>query len=112
MADQIRIQDTKEKFETVYNHAVSSEKSAKAYFKQEQDAGLADGQNFNNWAAQNAPAYLQAHSQYRAARAAYEAALQNGDQEGYKAWQEKVKKAAFDNPGPNGPDFNFLVGPN
>src|SRR3954464_5403506 len=101
MADQIRIQDTKEKFETVYNHAVSSEKSAKAYFKQEQDAGLADGQNFNNWAAQNvspfhkllqgdkfltrkqAPAYLQAHSQYRAARAAYEAALQNGDQEGY-----------------------------
>ncbi|KAF5022964.1 hypothetical protein F66182_4989 [Fusarium sp. NRRL 66182] len=112
MVDQLRIQDSKQKLQAAFDYAVSSEENAKADFKQEQDSGLADGQNFNSWSAQNAPAYMQAKYQYQAARAAYEAALQNGDQQGFRAWGEKIKQAAIDNAGPNGPDYQVLVGPN
>ena len=55
---------------------------------------------------------MAAKQQYQGTRAAYEMALQHGDQEGYQAWTEKVKKQAWDNVGPNGPNFNVLVGPN
>ena len=58
------------------------------------------------------PSYIVAKQQYQGSRAAYEMALQHGDQEGYEAWNEKVKKEALDNMGPNGPNFNVLVGPN
>ncbi|KAI1070258.1 hypothetical protein LB507_010367 [Fusarium sp. FIESC RH6] len=71
---------------------------------------------FDAWVAQNAkkqyPSYIVAKQQYQGSRAAYEMALQHGDQEGYEAWNEKVKKEALDNMGPNGPNFNVLVGPN
>jgi hypothetical protein len=62
--------------------------------------------------AKQYPAYIAAKQQYQAARASYEMALQHGDQEGYQAWTDKVKKAAMENMGPRGPHYDLLLEPN
>ncbi|KAF9770311.1 hypothetical protein IL306_012166 [Fusarium sp. DS 682] len=112
MAEQARLQATKENFQSAFDEAVNSKEQAESRFKKDQDRGLADNQNFDSWWPVNAPAYAAAQQNYQAARAQYEAALQSSGQDGYNAWMEKVKKAAMDNMGPHGPNYNVLVGPN
>ncbi|KAF5544651.1 hypothetical protein FMEXI_6480 [Fusarium mexicanum] len=107
---QIRIQDSKQRLQQAYTHAVSAKESAEADFKQEQDAGIADGQDFRQWAAINAPAWNAALNNYQATKAAYDAALQNGDNEAFQAWNQKYKEAVLgDNPAR--PNYDALVEP-
>ncbi|EXL55927.1 hypothetical protein IWW34DRAFT_829359 [Fusarium oxysporum f. sp. albedinis] len=108
-AQQARIQNAKEQLKAAYSYAVSAKESAESDFKQAQDAGIADGQDFKNWAVQNAPAYLVALQQYQAAKAGYDAALQNGDNEAFIAWDKKYKEAFLANPAK--PDYDALVEP-
>lgn len=56
-ASQLRIQDSKEKLQQAYSNAVSAKESAESDFKQEEDAGIANGQNFKDWAVQNVSLY-------------------------------------------------------
>lgn len=56
-ASQFRIQDSKEKLQQAYSHALSAKQSAESDFKQDQDAGLASDQNFNTWTVQNVSLY-------------------------------------------------------
>ncbi|CVL12316.1 hypothetical protein FPRO06_04913 [Fusarium proliferatum] len=109
-ASQFRIQDSKEKLQQAYSHALSAKQSAESDFKQDQDAGLASDQNFNTWTVQNAPAYHAALNNYQASKAAYDAALQHGDNEAYVAWNQKYREAVLgDNPAR--PDYDVLVEP-
>ncbi|KAI7769692.1 hypothetical protein LZL87_003182 [Fusarium oxysporum] len=108
-ASQFRIQDSKEKLQRAYDHAVSAKESAEFDFKQQQDAGIADGQDFKNWAVQNAPAYIVTLKGYQAAKAGYDAALQNGDNEAFLAWDKKYKDAVLANPAK--PDYDAIVEP-
>ncbi|RFN54339.1 hypothetical protein FIE12Z_1465 [Fusarium flagelliforme] len=112
MADQARIQDSKEKFQMAFDHAVREEQAAKAQYEQEESAGILAGLPFDAWVHQNYPAYIAAKHQYQAAREFYEMALEFGDKEGYQAWRDKVKKAAEENMGPGGPNWDLLLGPN
>ncbi|KAF5674634.1 hypothetical protein FCIRC_7699 [Fusarium circinatum] len=107
---QIRIQDSKERLQQAYNYAVSAKESAESNFKQEQDAGLTDDQDFRTWAIHNAPAWSAALHTYQGAKAAYDAALQNGDNEAFQAWNQKYKEAVLgDNPAR--PNYDVLVEP-
>ncbi|KAF4427475.1 hypothetical protein FACUT_9592 [Fusarium acutatum] len=109
-ASQLRIQDSKDRLQKAYTYAVDAKQSAESDFKQEQDAGIADGQDFKNWAVQNAPAWSAALSNYQAAKAAYDAALQHGDNEAFQAWNKKYREAVLgDNPAR--PNFEALVEP-
>ena len=56
-ASQLRIQDSKEKLQQAYSYAVSAKQEAESNFKQEEDAGITDGQNFNQWTIQNVSLY-------------------------------------------------------
>ncbi|KAI1040020.1 hypothetical protein LB505_006038 [Fusarium chuoi] len=97
-ASQLRIQDSKEKLQQAYSNAVSAKESAESDFKQEQDAGIADGQNFKNWATQNPQ------------RVHTTLALQHGDNEAFVAWNKKYNEAVLgDNPAR--PDYDVLVEP-
>ncbi|ENH68161.1 hypothetical protein NW753_013409 [Fusarium oxysporum] len=109
-AQQVRIQNAKEQLKAAYSHAVSAKESAESQFKQQQDAGIADGQDFTNWSRQNAPAYYAALQQYKYAKAGYDAALQNGDREAFSAWDKKYKDAVLAN-NPAKPDYDALVEP-
>ncbi|KAF4952511.1 hypothetical protein FGADI_6746 [Fusarium gaditjirri] len=102
-ASQLRIQDTKEKLQTAYNHAVNAKESAESDFKQQQDIGLTDGQDFR------APAYAAALNNYQATKAAYDAALRNGDNEAFTAWEKKYKDVVLENPAK--PNYDALVEP-
>ncbi|CVK91806.1 uncharacterized protein FMAN_06917 [Fusarium mangiferae] len=109
-ASQLRIQDSKEKLQQAYSYAVSAKQEAESNFKQEEDAGITDGQDFNQWTIQNAPAYHAALNTYQASKAAYDAALQHGDNEAFVAWNQKYREAVLgDNPAR--PDYNVLVEP-
>ncbi|KAI1037506.1 hypothetical protein LB503_013089 [Fusarium chuoi] len=109
-ASQLRIQDSKEKLQQAYSNAVSAKESAESDFKQEEDAGIANGQNFKDWAVQNAPAYYVALKNYQASKVAYDAALQRGDNEAFVAWNKKYNEAVLgDNPAR--PDYDVLVEP-
>ncbi|KAF5233637.1 hypothetical protein FAUST_8073 [Fusarium austroamericanum] len=111
MAEQLRLQDSKEKFQAAYDAAVSQKESAEKDWKEEEEAGL-HTMKFDQWYPINAPAYSAAFQQYLAARAVYEAALHAVDEQAAKAWQEKVRQVAIDNRGPNGaPNYNTLIGP-
>ncbi|KAF5594887.1 uncharacterized protein FSUBG_9273 [Fusarium subglutinans] len=107
---QIRIQDSKERLQQAYNYAVSAKESAESDFQQAQDAGIADGQDFRQWAPANAPAWSAALNTYQGAKAAYDAALQNGDNEAFQAWNQKYREAVLgDNPAR--PNYEALVEP-
>ncbi|KAM0074753.1 hypothetical protein ACKRZS_013133 [Fusarium odoratissimum] len=108
-ASQLRIQDSKEKLQSAYNYAVSAKETAESDFKQEQDSGIADGQDFRTWAIQNAPAYSAGLQQYQAAKAAYGAALQHGDNEAFLDWEKKYRDVMMANPAK--PDYEALVAP-
>ena len=54
MADQARIQDSKEKFQAAFDETVHQEQAAKAEYEQEESMGLTNGVSFDAWAAQNA----------------------------------------------------------
>ncbi|KAF5567597.1 hypothetical protein FPHYL_3220 [Fusarium phyllophilum] len=98
-ASQLRIQDSKQRLKQAYDNAVSAKESAESNFKQDQDAGFTDGQDFKQWAVQNARA-----------KAAYSAALQHGDNEASQAWEKKYREAVLgDNPAR--PDYDVLVEP-
>ncbi|KAF5712273.1 hypothetical protein FMUND_8547 [Fusarium mundagurra] len=109
-ASQLRIQDSKQKLKQAYDKAVSVKERAESNFKEEQDVGLTDGQDFKQWAVQNAPQWSAALNEYQGAKTAYSAALQNGDNEAFQAWEKKYKEAALgDNPAK--PDYDVLVEP-
>ncbi|OBS19998.1 hypothetical protein FPOA_11720 [Fusarium poae] len=110
MAEQVRLQDSKKKFQAAFKHAVSQKEEAEKQYNDDKEVGITND-NFIVWSALNAPAYSAARNEYSAARASYEQALQQADNKGFKDWQEKVKQAARDNAGPNGPDYDTLVGP-
>ncbi|KAF5668781.1 hypothetical protein FDENT_11710 [Fusarium denticulatum] len=110
IASQVRIQDSKQRLQQAYTHAVSAKESAETDFKQDQDAGIADGQDFKQWSVSNAPAWIGALNSYQGAKAAYDAALQNGDNEAFQAWNKKYREAVLgDNPAR--PDYDVLVEP-
>ena len=52
MAEQIRIQDAKEKFQTAFDQAVSAKERAEADYKEDKDNGLTND-DFDQWTAQN-----------------------------------------------------------
>ncbi|KAL6922976.1 hypothetical protein ACHAP8_011806 [Fusarium lateritium] len=106
--DQVRIQDSKQRFQAAYDHAISEKEKAEKAYNEEKEMGITQDP-FNQWVAMNYPSYSAAQNQYQATKAAYEAALQNGDTAGFQAWQEKYKKAVMANPAR--PDYNALVGP-
>ncbi|KAM0227193.1 hypothetical protein ACHAPO_011730 [Fusarium lateritium] len=108
--DQVRIQDFKQRFQAAYDHAISEKEKAEKAYNEEKEMGITQDP-FNQWVAMNYPSYSAAENQYRGARAAYEAALQNGDTAGFQAWRDKLKQTAMDNIGPHGPDYSTLVGP-
>ncbi|KAF4503032.1 hypothetical protein FAGAP_747 [Fusarium agapanthi] len=108
-ASQIRIQDSKQRLQQAYTHAVPAKESAESDFKQEKDAGMTDGQDFRNWSAQNAPAWRVALKAYQGAKAAYDAALQDGDIEAFQAWDKKYEDVMMANPG--NPNYEALVEP-
>ncbi|KAF5964084.1 hypothetical protein FBULB1_12987 [Fusarium bulbicola] len=109
LASQMRIQDAKERLQQAYTQAVSAKESAESDFKQEQDAGMTDGQDFRNWVPQNAPAWGASLNAYQGAKAAYDAALQNGDNEAFQAWDKKYRDAVLANPAK--PNYEALVEP-
>ncbi|CAG1994606.1 unnamed protein product [Fusarium graminearum] len=106
MAAQLRLQDSKEKFQAAYNAAVTQKESSEKDWKDEKEAGMHD-QEFDQWFPINAPAYAVAFQQYRGARAAYEAALHAVDEQAARSWQEKVRQAVIDNK----LNYNILIGP-
>lgn len=53
MADQARIQDSKEKFLAAFYDTVSQEQAAKAQYQEEESMGLTNGVAFDDWAIQN-----------------------------------------------------------
>ncbi|CAG1971413.1 unnamed protein product [Fusarium graminearum] len=106
MAAQLRLQDSKEKFQAAYDAAVTQKESSEKDWKDEKEAGLHD-QGFDQWSAINAPAYTASFQQYQAARAAYEAALHAIDEQAARSWQEKVRQAVIDNK----LNYNILIGP-
>ncbi|KAF5250677.1 hypothetical protein FANTH_4120 [Fusarium anthophilum] len=108
-ASQMRIQDAKDRLQQAYTYAVSARESAESDFKQEQDAGMTDGQDFRNWAVQNAPAWSAALNGYQSAKAAYDAALQYGDNEAFQAWDKKYRDVVLANPAK--PNYEALVEP-
>ncbi|KAL3590766.1 hypothetical protein FPOAC2_12968 [Fusarium poae] len=111
MAEQVRLQDSKQKFQAAFDRAVSQKGEAEKQYNDDKEMGITND-NFNMWSAQNYPSYTAARQDYRAARAYYEQVLKQADDEGFKAWQEKLQQAARDNPGPDGhPDYDTLVGP-
>ncbi|KAF5617315.1 uncharacterized protein FTJAE_12685 [Fusarium tjaetaba] len=109
-ASQQRIQDSKQRLQQAYNHATSEKERAESGFKQEEYAGITNGQVFNVWSVQNAPGYHAALRGYQAAKAAYDQALQHGDNEAFQDWNKKYREAVLgDNPAR--PDYNVLVEP-
>ncbi|KAG5793430.1 hypothetical protein H9Q69_007507 [Fusarium xylarioides] len=109
-ASQLRIQDSKQRLKQAYDNAVSAKERAESDFKEAQDVGIADGQDFKQWAVQNAPAWSAALNDYQGAKAAYSAALQHGDNEASQAWEKKYREAVLgDNPAR--PDYDVLVEP-
>ncbi|KAF5579832.1 hypothetical protein FPCIR_10897 [Fusarium pseudocircinatum] len=110
IASQVRIQDSKQKLQQAYKYAASAKESAESDFQQAQDDGIADGQDFRQWAVVNAPAYSAALQDYKAAAAGYSAALKSGDNEASQAWDQKYKEAILgDNPAR--PNYEALVEP-
>ncbi|WXC64564.1 hypothetical protein SNK03_010374 [Fusarium graminearum] len=111
MAAQLRLQDSKEKFQAAYNAAVTQKESSEKDWKDEKEAGMHD-QEFDQWFPINAPAYAVAFQHYQAARAGYETALHAYDEQAAKTWEEKVRKAITDNMRANGSlNYNILIGP-
>ncbi|PNP78650.1 hypothetical protein FNYG_07996 [Fusarium nygamai] len=109
-ASQLRIQESKQRLKQAYDNAVSVKESAEANFKEAQDAGFDDGQDFKQWSVQNAPQWIAGLNEYQGAKAAYDAALQNGDNEAFQAWNKKYREAVLgDNP--TKPDYDVLVEP-
>ncbi|CAF3622250.1 hypothetical protein FGSG_09072 [Fusarium graminearum PH-1] len=106
MAAQLRLQDSKEKFQTAYDYAVSQKEEAEKNYKFEKDEGLTQ-HSFEAWAVMNAPAYSATIQQYQAARAVYEASLHAVDEQAARSWQEKVRQAVIDNK----LNYNILIGP-
>ncbi|RGP59208.1 hypothetical protein FSPOR_11501 [Fusarium sporotrichioides] len=95
MADQLRFQDAKQKFQQAFDHVVTQKEEAEAKYQEEKDMGLTED-NFHYWAVQNYPSFAQAEAEYGSARGAYEAALKNYDIQGYNAWYKKVRQAVDD----------------
>ncbi|CAF3646382.1 unnamed protein product [Fusarium graminearum] len=111
MAAQLRLHNSKETFQTAYDHAVSQKERSEKEWKEEKEAGLHD-QGFDEWSVTNAPAYAVAFQHYQAARAGYETALHAYDEQAAKTWEEKVRKAITDNMRANGSlNYNILIGP-
>ncbi|KAG9503448.1 hypothetical protein J7337_006293 [Fusarium musae] len=109
-ASQLRIQDSKQRLKQAYDTAVSTKESAESDFKEAEDAGFTDGQDFKQWSLQNAPVWSVALNDYQGAKAAYSAALQHGDKEASQAWEKKYREAVLgDNPAK--PDYDVLVEP-
>ncbi|KAM0296917.1 hypothetical protein HYE67_005527 [Fusarium culmorum] len=108
MAEQLRLQGCKEKFQTAYDAAVSQKEESEKQWKEEKEMGM-HGQEFDQWCHMNAPAYSAVLSQYQGAKAAYETSLHAVDEQAAKAWREKVIQASIR---PNGSvDSNTLIAP-
>ncbi|UZP46502.1 hypothetical protein NXS19_014314 [Fusarium pseudograminearum] len=112
MAEQARLQDSKERFQSAYDNVVNQKEETEKEYNDAKERGMADRQTFGQWYSRNAPDYAVVEHEYRQARVVYEAALQAADQQGFKDWQEKVKNAQWDNRQPDGSlDYDVLVGP-
>ncbi|KAF5627109.1 hypothetical protein F52700_8592 [Fusarium sp. NRRL 52700] len=108
-AIQQHIQDSKQKLQKAYTNAVREKQTAEANFQSDQDAGITEGQDFRTWADQNANAWIAALMDYQNAKAAYEVALKQGDNEAYQAWDKKYKEVMMANPAR--PNYEALVEP-
>ncbi|EKJ72475.1 hypothetical protein FPSE_07356 [Fusarium pseudograminearum CS3096] len=110
MAEQARLQGSKENFQAAYDAAVSQKEDQEKHWKEEKEMAPEDKvSKLTPLTIDHAPGFSAALNQYRGARAAYMDALSAVDEQAAKTWQEKIKQASRR---PNGSiDTNALIAP-
>ncbi|KAE8361018.1 hypothetical protein BDV27DRAFT_161138 [Aspergillus caelatus] len=92
MSTEAQFYLAKERWLAAAKMARTEKEHSKRRYEEDKEMGLIGDQNFEQWAAMNAPGFMQAYNEFQAKQNRYDAIAQAYDPEQALAWKQEFQR--------------------